>query len=147
MANQLDKKDLEILEMLKTHAKWTTHQISKKTLIPVTTVHNRIKKMEAMGIIRGYAAVLDHKKLGKGVSAFILADVKEDGAAGMSDLIEDIGRLKEVEEVFAVTGSTDMIIKVRVDDTDSLNDFILKNLRSMEDIGRTQTFVVLSGNE
>lgn len=149
MSNALDKKDLEVLEVLKSNAKWTTQQISKKTLIPVTTVHNRIKKMEAMGIIKGYTAVLDHKKLGKTVSAFILANIKAEHKAGerASALLEDINKLKEVEEVFAVTGSTDMILKVRVEDTDKLNEFILNNLRNMEGIGNTQTLVILSGNQ
>ncbi len=147
MSNALDKKDLEVLEALKSNAKWTTQQISKKTLIPVTTVHNRIKKMEAMGIIKGYTAILDHKKLGKTVSAFILANIKAEHKAGerSSALLEDINKLKEVEEVFAVTGSTDMILKVGVEDTDKLNEFILNNLRNMEGISNTQTLVILSG--
>lgn len=148
MNNVLDKKDLEVLEILKSHGKWTTQKISKKTLIPVTTVHNRIKKMEAMGIIKGYTAVLDHKKLGKTVSAFILANIKAEHKAGerSSALLEELDKLNEVEEVFAVTGSTDMILKVRVEDTDRLNEFILKNLRNIEGISDTQTLVILSGN-
>jgi DNA-binding Lrp family transcriptional regulator len=145
MSNTLDKKDLEVLEALKSNAKWTTQQISKKTLIPVTTVHNRIKKMETMGIIKGYTAVLDHKKLGKTVSAFILANTK--AGEKISALLEELNKLKEIEEVSAVTGSTDIVLKVRVEDTDKLNEFILNNLRNMEGISSTQTLVILSGNQ
>ena len=50
----MDKKDKTILELLNENSKLTTSQISKKTIIPITTVHNRIKKLEKEGIITGY---------------------------------------------------------------------------------------------
>jgi len=52
---KLDDKDWQILEILKDNAKLTSHKISKKTAIPITTVHNRIKKLEMNGIIKKYA--------------------------------------------------------------------------------------------
>jgi len=65
----LDKTDLKIIEALKTNAKQTTSQISKKFNIPITTVHNRIKKLEKNGVIKTYSPVLDYHKLGKFIYA------------------------------------------------------------------------------
>ena len=48
----MDEKDEKILKLLKENSKLTTQQISKKTLIPITTIHNRIKKLEKEGIIK-----------------------------------------------------------------------------------------------
>jgi DNA-binding Lrp family transcriptional regulator len=72
---ELDKKDLQILELLKRDSKLTTSKIAKKTLIPTTTIHNRIKKLEKSGIIKNYTLNLDWKKLGKNITAFILVSV------------------------------------------------------------------------
>lgn len=147
MSNTLDKKDLEVLEVLKHHAKWTTQHISKKTLIPVTTVHNRIKKMEAMGIIKGYTAILDHRKLGKSVSAFILADVAADNQGKRcAEILNELEKFSEVHEAYSVTGDHDIIIRVSVEDTDKLNDFIVK-LDGIEGIERGRTFVILKSEE
>ena len=71
----LDNKDLKILEVLKVNSRLSTQKIAKKTLIPITTVHNRMKKLEKEGIIKGYTVILDYKKLGKPILSFILISV------------------------------------------------------------------------
>ena len=69
--NNMDKKDAKILKVLKENAKLSTQQISKKTLIPITTVHHRIKKMEKEGVINGYTTIVDNKKIGKNIAAYV----------------------------------------------------------------------------
>ena len=143
----LDRKDLEILEVLKHHAKWTTHHISKKTLIPVTTVHNRIKKMERMGIIKGYTAILDYKKLGEVVSAFVLVDIKADNPCKRSnEILKELEGFREMHEAYSVTGDHDIVIKVSVKDTEELEKFI-ERLDDIEGVDKSRTFVILRGEE
>ena len=60
---------------MKENSKLTTHQISKKTLIPITTIHNRIKKLVKEGVIKKYTLELDNKKLGKYLAAYIQINV------------------------------------------------------------------------
>ncbi len=72
---KLDKKDLQIIEILKGDSSLSTHKISKKTHIPITTIHNRIKKLKQEGVIKNFTVKLDHKKLGKHISAFILITI------------------------------------------------------------------------
>ncbi len=143
----LDEKDMKVLETLKNHAKWTTHHISKKTLIPVTTVHNRIKKLEGMGIIKGYTAILDYKKLGRSISAFILADVSAENVNKRADeILEELERFSEVHEAYSITGDHDIIIRVSVEDTDKLSDF-LSRIDGIQGIEKAHAFVVLRGEE
>ena len=143
----LDKKDMEILEVLKNHAKWTTHHISKKTLIPVTTVHNRIKKMESMGIIKGYTAILDHKRLGEAVAAFVLVDVHADNQAVRSnEILKEKEKFREVQEAYTITGDHDIILRVSVKDTDSLEEFI-ERLDGVDGVDKAKTVVILKGDE
>lgn len=144
----LDKKDLKILEVLKRNAKLSTQQIAKKTLIPTTTVHNRIKKLEELGIIKGYTVVLDDKKLGKKLSAYILMTVdykllKEKGIS-QHELAKLLKNHEFVDEVDMITGRSDIIIRIKANDVEELDDFVTKYLRNLDGIERTETMMILS---
>lgn len=143
----MDDKDEQILALLKENSKLRTHQISKKTRIPVTTVHNRIKKMESDGIIKNYTVNLNHKKLGKGMFAFILATVNYAVPSGNKISQESVAKkvkLLGAEEVLIVTGGTDIVIRMRTSDVEELNTFIVNKLRTVEGIDKTQTMMVLN---
>lgn len=143
---KLDEKDTKILELLKGDAKLTTSQISKKTGIPITTIHNRIKKLESSGIIKGYTVLVDHKLLGEEVLVYILATVNYN-ISGKKISQEEIARILKsnsaVEEVNILTGMNDMIIKARFSSIAQLNKFITNSLRNIEGIDKTQTMVVI----
>ena len=63
----INEKDKNILSILEKDAKLSMRKIAAKVKLPVTTIHNRIKKMESLGIIEGYVVKLNKKKLGKNV--------------------------------------------------------------------------------
>ena len=143
---KLDEKDLKVLNILKKNAELTSSQISKKTGIPITTVHNRIKKLKQSGIIKNYTVNIDFEKIGKQLTAYILITVNQ-SMLGKKISQHDIGKkLKlfgEVESADIVAGGTDMIIKVRSESMPKLNEFITEKLRNIEGIDKTQTLMVL----
>lgn len=144
----VDEKDIKIVEILRTNARLTTKQISKKTLLPITTVHNRIKKLENLGIIKHYSAIIDYKKLGKAITAYILMSIdyiylKEKNIT-QHELAKKISMHPLVQEANMVTGNTDMILKIVVNDINQLDEFVTKYLRNLEGIQRTHTMIVLS---
>ena len=144
----MDEKDEKILELLRENSKLTTHQISKKTLVPITTIHNRIKKLEKEGVIKKYTIELDNKKIGKNIAAYIhiVVDYKLLKEIKMSqhELAKKLKQQELVEETAIVTGGTDIIIKVRAKDIDELDDFVTKKLRNIDGIDKTQTIVILN---
>ncbi len=143
----MDEKDEQILSLLQENSKLRTHQISKKTRIPVTTVHNRMKKMESDGIIKKYTIAVNHKKIGKSLLAFILATVNYAIPSGKIIPQESVAKKVKAlgaEDVFIVTGGTDLLIKIRARDVDELNTFIVDKLRTVEGIDKTQTMIVLN---
>jgi len=146
--SNMDEKDDKILKLLKENSKLTTQQISKKLLIPITTIHNRIKKLEKEGIIKRYTLDLDNKKIGKNIAAYIhiVVDYKLLKEIKMSqhELAKKIKQYDFVEEAAMVTGGTDIIIKVRVKDIDELDDFVTKKLRNIDGIEKTQTMIILN---
>ncbi|MEK6948581.1 MAG: Lrp/AsnC family transcriptional regulator [Nanoarchaeota archaeon] len=144
----LDKKDLAIIEVLKYNSNLSTQKIAKKTNIPITTVHNRIKKLEKEGIIEGYTIKLNNKKIGKAIAAYILITVDykllNEQKISQYELAKKLKSNPNVEEASVLTGAADIIIKIRVSDIDQLNEFVTKQLRNINGIEKTQTAVVLN---
>ncbi len=142
----LDEKDLRVLELLKENSKLRTSQMSKRLRMPITTVHNRIKKLEREGVIKNYTIVPNYKKLGKDLLSYILVTVMYTLPSGEKISQEKVAkkiRSLGAEEVSIVTGGTDIIIKVRANDVSELNDFVIKKLRSIDGVDKTQTLIVL----
>ena len=75
MAYVLDEKDKKIIEILKEHGDYTTRQIAKKTLLPTTTIHNRIRKLRKEKIIKNFTVDLDYKQVEQGFSVIVLVSV------------------------------------------------------------------------
>ncbi len=144
----MKQKDEKILDILKNNARATCKEISKLTGLPITTVHNRIKKMEKDGVIKGYRVILDQKKRGYGLTAFILLKLnlgnmpKDGGIAAQDKLTRTIGEINGIEEVHVVTGEGDVLIKARAKDVEDLNR-IAAGI-SINGVEKTNTMVVLS---
>ena len=143
----MDEKDEKIIKILQENAKLSTQEISKKTLIPITTVHNRIKRLEKDGIIKGYTVNLDNAKVGKGMTAYTLIsidyNVLKQAKMGQEELAKKLKSYDEVVELDLVTGSVDMIIKIRVRDMKEMDRFVTHTLRGHKGVGATQTLMVL----
>lgn len=142
-----DEKDYKILNALKENGRSSSQQISKKTKLPISTVHNRIKKMQGSGIIKGYTVVIDEKKTGI-ISAYILVMVNyhpPDGSIiDQYELAKKIKQISGVDEVNMTTGATDIIVKVWSKNIGELNEFVTKQLRNIKGVDKTQTLVVLN---
>jgi DNA-binding Lrp family transcriptional regulator len=140
---KLDQKDWRVLEILKRDSSLTTGQISKQTRIPVTTVHNRIKKLKKEGIVKSCTVEVDYEKLGRPIKAYVLVSVNQSLRGSQEDLGSEIKKIPGVESVDIVTGTTDMIVLVRAESISTLNETVTKKLRSLKGIDKTQTVVVL----
>lgn len=139
---ELDEKDQKILETLKERAELTTSQISKKTRVPITTVHNRIRKMKEEGVIKNYTVNLNFEKIGKPLKAFILITVNQTRFT-QSQIGKEIKSVEGIESVDIVTGATDIVAQARVKDMHFLNELITNKIRKIEGIDKTQTLMVL----
>ena len=144
----LDEKDYQILEVLRDDAHLTINRMSKETLIPITTIHNRIKRLEREGVIKRYTIEIDHKKIGKEIQAYVLLTVNYSLPTGKKihqmDVARSIRALPEVEEVKILTGVTDILIKIRTRNIDELNNFVINKLREIEGVDKTQTMIVIN---
>ena len=117
MVDIIDEKDRKILEILKENSNLSSHKISKKTRIPVTTVNNRIKKLQKEGVIKKYTIQVDEKKMGITLMAYVfvqvsLRDLKQNQLM-VSDLVKEIRKSPIVESAENVAGDIDLIVKIQ----------------------------------
>lgn len=146
MTVKIDAVDQKIIEILKTDAKCSNREIAKRVKLPVTTVFNRIRRLEKNGVIQGYAAVLDYKKLGMKLTAYSLVhyDIAVWGKETTRDELKDqLMELPNIEEIKYIIGQYDILLKFRVQDMDDFNNILFDRLRRITGIGRTETFIVI----
>jgi len=146
MEAKIDEKDLAILNLLQKNCRMTAKDVAQTIDSPVTTVFAKIKRMEELGIIKDYKAVLDAQKLNRGTTAFILASVsyrlKEGAALSQRKIAKEIAKLSEVQEVHIITGDWDLLIKVKEKDVGAIGKFVIDKLRMVEGIEKTLTCMV-----
>jgi DNA-binding Lrp family transcriptional regulator len=143
----LDEKDLEILRLIQRNCKLTAREIARKIGSPITTVFAKIKRMEQVGIIKEYRAILDPRKLDHGTAAFIFASVSygsrnSENILTQRDIAKEIAKFPEVQEVHIITGDWDLLIKLRGKDVDTLGRIVIDRLRLVKGIEKTLTCMV-----
>lgn len=136
-----DDIDLHILSLLQGNCKLPLAKIGDKVGLSAPSVIERIKKLEDNGVITGYHAILDARRLGKDVTAFIGVSISHPRL--INDFERDIAQLEDVLECHHVTGQHTLLLKVKTTNTSSLEELISK-IRSLEGVERTETMVVLS---
>ena len=146
MSAKLDEKDLAILTLIQDNSKLTANQIAKKINAPITTVFAKIKRMEEIGVITQYRAILSSQKLNLGTTAFILASVsyrtKDDAPITQRDVAEEIARFPEVQEVHIITGDWDLLVKLRAENVEAVGKFVVDKLRNIKGLDKTLTCMV-----
>jgi Lrp/AsnC family leucine-responsive transcriptional regulator len=147
MTVKLDEKDIAILVLIQENSKLTARQIAQRINAPITTVFAKTKRMEELGIIREYRAVLAPEKLDSGTAAFILASVSyrakaDDVPVSQRAVAEEIAKFPEVQEVHIITGDWDLLIKLRAESVESIGKFVVDNLRLIKGLEKTLTCMV-----
>jgi Lrp/AsnC family transcriptional regulator, leucine-responsive regulatory protein len=146
MSVKLDDKDLAILTLIQENSKLTANQIAKKISTPITTVFAKIKRMEELGIIKQYRAILSAEKLNLATAAFILASVSYHTNDGkpitQRDVATEIAQFPEVQEVHIITGDWDLLVKLRAENVEAIGKFVVDKLRNIQGLDKTLTCMV-----
>ena len=137
---ELNETDKKILKNLLDDARFSSRQIAKNVGVSVGTVLSRIKKMEDIGIIKGYSAILDHEKLGYQLTVVTEITVSKGRLVEMEN---EVAKNPNVCGVYDVTGLTDAVIIAKFKSREELGKFT-KNLLALPYIERTNTHVVLA---
>jgi Lrp/AsnC family transcriptional regulator for asnA, asnC and gidA len=139
---EFDKLDLAILRALREDARCSFLELARDLKVSGGTIHQRVDKMKAAGVIRGYSVDIDSSKLGYGVVAMIGIYLRN--ARDASAVFSKLEKFPEVIETHYTTGTYAAILKVEVRDMPGLQNFLMNKLQSLTEIQSTESFVVLS---
>ncbi len=137
-----DAVDLAILVNLLTDARGSVRQIAKRVGMSAPAVAERIARLERSGVIQGYRAIVDWGRLGFGVTAFVAVT----GVQGWEqrETVAALNALPEVERVEIVTGSSDLMVRLRVRDQQHLRDCLFDRVWKVPGVHRTETLLSLT---
>lgn len=136
----MDLKDGAILEALQEDARATYASIGARVGLSASSVHDRVRKLERRGVIRGYRAQIDPEAVGMDVTA--LVSLMPLDPSEPDDLPDRVEGFPEVQDCLSVAGSENYVLKVRTRTTGELED-LLRRLREKAGV-QTRTTVVLS---
>lgn len=144
MHGQIDDIDLKILELLQSNSRIKRNEIAEVVGLSVPSITDRLHKLEDYGIIESYQTKLNHKKLGKDITAFIF--VSSDSSSHYKDFINHTMDTPEIIECHSITGDGSHIIKIRTMNTTSLEK-LLSKIQSWKGVRSTRTSIVLSSHK
>ena len=136
----LDERDLEIVTALREDARATYADVAARVGLSASSVHERVRKLEAAGVITAYRAVVDPEAMGLYVTALIAVTPMDPQQP--DDLPERLADLPEVEDCLSVAGEANYILKVRTRSTNHLEELI-RRLREKAGVS-TRTTIALS---
>ncbi len=140
-----DEFDKEILKILHEDSKISNSTLAQKINLSPPATLERVRKLRANGIILGHKAILDKKKVGRGLTCFLALQIKHlHRQEDYRRIEEHLQQLEEIEEICFLTGRIDYLIKANFRDIDEFREFFIAKLSKVPMIERAETFVVVS---
>ncbi|RVX40662.1 AsnC family transcriptional regulator [Nonomuraea polychroma] len=136
----MEEIDRRIVTLLARDGRMSFTDLARETGLSVSAVHQRVRRLEKRGVLRGYAAIIDHDAIGLPLTAFV--SIKPIDPAAPDDAPERLAHLAAIEACHSVAGEESYILKVRVASPVALED-LLQQIRAAANVS-TRTTVVLS---
>lgn len=137
----LDRTDLRIVNMLQLNGRVTQVDVAREIGLAPSAVMERIRKLEARGVIRGYAAIVDPRALGQALLAFVAVSTAE--VAGEEGIGRELAEVPEVLEVHHVAGDDCFLVKIRARDAEHLGELLKNSVGRVKGVRSTRTTIVL----
>jgi DNA-binding Lrp family transcriptional regulator len=138
---RLDDTDRRILSLLARDARLSQRALARELRMSPPAIGERLARLERAGVIRGYRVDIDWAALGY-VTGYIAVTAMQ--GADQSEIMRALHALPEVQDIAVITGSMDMLARVRVRDYTHLRQFLLERVWQMSGIQRTETFLSLA---
>lgn len=137
-----DDIDRQIVNIIQNDARISIAEIGRQLGMAPSGILERIRKLEARGVIRGYEARLDPQALGRGLLAFVF--VRADERVGSGETGELLAAIPDVQEVHHIAGEDCYLVKVRVENTEALARLLRDRFGALDAVRSTRTTIVLT---
>lgn len=141
LLSDLDRFDHAILDAVAKDGRITLKALSDVVGLSKTPCQARLKRLEKLGVIRGYRAVLDPIKLGRAHIAFVEIRLKDTRARALAEFNRAVQAHTEIEQCHMIAGSFDYMLKVRTSDISSYRTFLGETLSALPHVAHSSTHV------
>src|SRR5687768_8779498 len=137
----LDDIDRQLLIELQSNCKTPLQKLGEKVGLSAPSVMERVRKLEQAGVITGYHALVNAKKVGLDITAFVGVSINY--PKNIANFEKGLAGVRGILESHHVTGGSTLLLKVRAKNTDGL-ERLISHIRAIDGVERTETMVVLS---
>jgi DNA-binding Lrp family transcriptional regulator len=141
-AVDIDDTDRRILTALHSDARISNSALADVVGIAASTCHGRVRRLQDLGVIRGFYADIDPAAIGLSLQAMISVSLQANARGKIDSFIQNIRRRPQVMDVYFLAGADDFILHVAARDTDDLRSFVVQNLNADADVAGTQTSLI-----
>lgn len=138
----MDAIDLQILGIIQSDNRRSAADIGQEIGLSVSAVSDRVRRLNASGVVAANRAVIDPLRVGLGICAFIFVDLEP--RADEAAFVQRVTALLEVQEAHHITGPHNWLVKVRVRDTAALQMWMMEQLKPLPGVLRTETLIALT---
>lgn len=140
---ELDETDIRILRILQENCRLTTKELALKIHLSTTPTFERQKRLERMGFISKYIAVLDAGRLDRGFMVFCNVSMKQINREIASDFAAVVSQWGEVTECYNISGDGDYLLKICVSSMRNYQEFILNKLGAFPYVAHLRSVFVM----
>ena len=124
----LDRREKDILRILQRNGRISNADLAQQVGLSESPCFRRVKQMEASGLIAGYAATVDQRKLGLEVTAFVQVTMEKQSEADTEKFLDRVAAEEHIVECFATSGSHDYLMKVVARNIDHFSDLTMRRI-------------------
>ncbi|MEV6104583.1 Lrp/AsnC family transcriptional regulator [Streptomyces sp. NPDC051940] len=138
----LDSVDLEILRVLQNDARTTNRELAAAVGVAPSTCLDRVARLRRSGVILGHRLQLDPAKLGRGLQALLMVQVRPHRRELIGPFVDRVRALPESRALFHLTGPDDYLVHVAVADPADLQRLVLDEFTSRKEVARVETRLI-----
>ncbi|MFH2093039.1 MAG: Lrp/AsnC family transcriptional regulator [Pseudomonadota bacterium] len=138
----MDNTDLQILKILQKKARIPNVEVARNIGMAPSAVLERIKKLEAQGVIQGYEVRLNPEMFNCDMIAFV--KIKTDSSRQLKNIGLSLAKIEQIQEVHYLAGEDCIMIKLRVKNNSELEAILNREIAALDNVKETQTFIALS---
>lgn len=142
--HQIDGVDKLIIAALQQDGKVSIHELAARLGLSLLACRQRVRKLEDEGIIKGYTAIVDHKKVGLPISAFAAVKLESNREQDFQRFAQTVANWTEVTECYLITGQRDYLMRIVARDLDAYEQFLKEKLTRLDRVASIVTSFALT---
>ena len=139
----MDRIDYKIIYELQKEGRLSNQELADRVSLSASPCLRRVRKLDKSGVIKGFTALIDHRKYGFSINTFVSVRLEKHNDSLITDFENGIQNLDEVVACYLMSGSRDYLLRIVAKDLDSYEQFLRKKLRLVPGIGQLESNFVL----